>query len=176
MYFVFRRRQNVNDTTKNHLYKRINQKDMQTQLVVTGLIFYNNKLLLIHHKKLDLWLGVGGHIEENETPDQALRREIKEEVGIPVQFLQPTTVGLGGETHTLCAVPFHVSTHRVKDHDHCSLTYLCEAQTNQIVINKEIKGFQWVTKEELHKQEIPLDVQRIGKEAFRVYEGIKNGK
>lgn len=149
---------------------------MQTQLVVTGLIFHSNKLLLIHHKKLDLWLGVGGHIEENETPDRALRREIQEEVGIDIEFLQKTSIGLGAETHTLCALPFHVSIHKVKDHDHCSLTYLCEAATDQIKINKELKAFQWLTKEELHKAEVPIDVQSIGKEAFKIYEGIKNGK
>ena len=28
------------------------------------------------------WVGVGGHIEENESPDEALLREVKEETGL----------------------------------------------------------------------------------------------
>ena len=59
---------------------------MKTDLVVAGYIFSKDKVLLIHHKKLDLWLPVGGHIEKNETPDEALLREIKEEIGIDVRI------------------------------------------------------------------------------------------
>lgn len=44
------------------------------------LLIYRNK------KKNDLnegkWIGVGGHIETNETPDQALLREVKEETNL----------------------------------------------------------------------------------------------
>jgi len=35
-----------------------------------------------HHKKSGLWLVNGGHIDKNETPKQALKREIGEEWGI----------------------------------------------------------------------------------------------
>ena len=41
---------------------------MKTDLTVAGYILNNNKTLLIYHKKIGLWLPVGGHIEENETP------------------------------------------------------------------------------------------------------------
>ena len=57
---------------------------MKTDLVVAGFIFFENKVLLVHHKKLDLWLPVGGHIKKNETPDGALLREIKEKTKINV--------------------------------------------------------------------------------------------
>ena len=59
-------------------------------LTVGGYIIHNNKVLLIHHNKLNLWLPVGGHIDENETPDQALRREIKEEVNLDIV---PSSIG-----------------------------------------------------------------------------------
>ena len=46
------------------------------------LLLYRNK------EENDLnegkWLGVGGHLEEGETPDQALIREVKEETGLDV--------------------------------------------------------------------------------------------
>ncbi|MCR4280214.1 MAG: hypothetical protein NUV82_02175 [Candidatus Komeilibacteria bacterium] len=41
---------------------------MKTDLVVAGYIFHQNKVLLVHHTKLGLWLPVGGHIDANETP------------------------------------------------------------------------------------------------------------
>ena len=50
----------------------------------------DNKYLMLYRnkKKIDLnkgkWLGVGGHIEEGETPDQAMIRETKEETGLDV--------------------------------------------------------------------------------------------
>ena len=48
--------------------------------VATGYIVRDGKTLLVKHKKLHLWLPPGGHIEEGENPDAALRRELLEEV------------------------------------------------------------------------------------------------
>lgn len=50
---------------------------MKTDLVIGAFLIHNNKVLLIHHKKLNLWLPPGGHIEKNETPDDAVKREFK---------------------------------------------------------------------------------------------------
>jgi 8-oxo-dGTP diphosphatase len=45
---------------------------------------YNPKtkqIFIIHHKKSGLWLSPGGHIDKGETVLDALKREIKEELG-----------------------------------------------------------------------------------------------
>ena len=49
-------------------------------------------LLLFRDKKADdmnkgKWIGVGGHVEKGETNDEAAIREVKEETGLDVQFL-----------------------------------------------------------------------------------------
>ena len=53
-------------------------------------------MLLRNKRKNDLnegkWLGIGGHIEYNEEPDDALIREVKEETGI--RLLDYTKRGL----------------------------------------------------------------------------------
>jgi len=69
---------------------------MKIDLVVAAYIFReDDKLLLIKHKKLDKWLPVGGHIESNETPDQAVIRESSEEVGLDVILLQYSKLEVG---------------------------------------------------------------------------------
>ena len=37
--------------------------------------------LFLWHQKLQSWLPPGGHIEDNESPEEAARREIFEEIG-----------------------------------------------------------------------------------------------
>ena len=47
----------------------------------------NKKILLIHHKKFDRWVQPGGHIDENETFEEAALREAYEETGVKVRLL-----------------------------------------------------------------------------------------
>jgi ADP-ribose pyrophosphatase YjhB (NUDIX family) len=64
---------------------------VRNHFTVTGIVFNTeNKILMIHHNKLRVWLPPGGHIEENELPDDAVLREIFEETGIRALFLSET--------------------------------------------------------------------------------------
>ena len=42
---------------------------------------YKGKIVMCRHEKRETWEIPGGHIEENETPEEAARREIYEETG-----------------------------------------------------------------------------------------------
>ena len=51
----------------------------------------NSFLLLYRNKKKQdpnacKWIGIGGHIEEGETPDQCIVREVKEETGLTLTY------------------------------------------------------------------------------------------
>lgn len=56
------------------------------------------KILMLHRvtKRHDLnhgkWIGIGGHIEEGETPEMCIRREVLEETGLTVGSLQKTGI------------------------------------------------------------------------------------
>ena len=62
------------------------------QTVVCYLRRDDSYLFLYRNKKKNdynhgKWIGVGGHLEENETPDLAAIREVKEETGLNVNSL-----------------------------------------------------------------------------------------
>lgn len=52
-----------------------------------GMLIHRNKVLLVKHKKLGVWLNPGGHIDENELPHQAAEREFFEETGVKVRAI-----------------------------------------------------------------------------------------
>jgi len=48
---------------------------------------YTKKILLVKHKKNRKWTQPGGHMEENETPEETALREAYEETGLRVRLL-----------------------------------------------------------------------------------------
>jgi 8-oxo-dGTP diphosphatase len=69
---------------------RIAKPDRPDTHLVTYFVLLDqksNKILLVDHKKAELWLPPGGHVEKDEHPKQAAEREAKEELGIKAHFL-----------------------------------------------------------------------------------------
>jgi 8-oxo-dGTP pyrophosphatase MutT (NUDIX family) len=46
-----------------------------------------NRTLLLWHKRLQRWMPPGGHIDQDETPEETARRECKEETGLDVEIV-----------------------------------------------------------------------------------------
>ena len=70
-----------------HIHEKID-------FTVAIFVVHDAKVLLILHRKLGKWLPLGGHIELDEDPEIAARREAKEESGLDVELLgerPPTT-------------------------------------------------------------------------------------
>ncbi|MDQ4045733.1 MAG: NUDIX domain-containing protein [Chloroflexota bacterium] len=62
-------------------------RDVTRDFTVAVFVVHAGKTLLHYHPKLGKWLPPGGHIEPNELPDEAARREVAEEAGIDVQLV-----------------------------------------------------------------------------------------
>jgi 8-oxo-dGTP pyrophosphatase MutT (NUDIX family) len=99
-----------------HIHEKID-------FTVAIFVVHNGKILLIHHRKLDKWLPLGGHIELDEDPERAALREAKEESGLDVELLgeRPPTTSPG--TRALIA-PRFLDIHRISDtHEHIGMIY-----------------------------------------------------
>ena len=93
----------------------------------SALIIDNNKVLLVYHNKLNVWLYPGGHVEDNENPDEALLREVKEEIGLEVEIISDRDEILSDEKNSVFSLhlPYAILCELVGDHYHNDLIYKC---------------------------------------------------
>ncbi len=99
-----------------HIHEKID-------FTVAIFVVHERKILLIHHRKLDKWLPLGGHVELDEDPEIAALREAKEESGLEVELLgeRPPTTETG--TRALIA-PRFLDIHRINEtHEHIGMIY-----------------------------------------------------
>ncbi|MBN2880802.1 NUDIX hydrolase [Candidatus Woesearchaeota archaeon] len=130
----------------------------------TAFIFYNDKLLLINHKKLGRWLPVGGHSEDNETPKDTVIREVKEEVNLDVEFLEYYNYFKEiSKDVQIQPKPFYIFTQKNK----INYDFLCKTNnTDNLRIQKdEINDYKWISKENINDLEEPI--RTLVKEAFK---------
>ncbi len=63
-------------------------KSMIRHFTATAFIIDSKKrTLLLWHKRLQRWMPPGGHIDLNETPEAAAKRECKEETNLDVEII-----------------------------------------------------------------------------------------
>jgi 8-oxo-dGTP pyrophosphatase MutT (NUDIX family) len=98
------------------------------------------RLLLHHHRRLDRWLQMGGHIELEESPDVAALREGSEESGLRDLVL----VGDGIFDLDIHPIP---AAKGEPDHDHFDVRYLARTSTPEDVIvdRNESNELAWVS-------------------------------
>lgn len=117
---------------------------------VAIFIVQNGQVLLIHHRKLDKWLPIGGHIELEEDPEAAALREAREETGLEVELLgeRPPTTEPG--TRALIA-PRFLDIHRINEtHEHIGLIYWARPKSGEVTLAAaEHHHIRWVTAAEL---------------------------
>jgi ADP-ribose pyrophosphatase YjhB (NUDIX family) len=68
---------------------------------------HDGEVLLVEHKRLGLWIPVGGEVEPNETPLEAAKRELLEETGLEGDFSARSPIGVPGTPPGLIAYEEH---------------------------------------------------------------------
>jgi 8-oxo-dGTP pyrophosphatase MutT (NUDIX family) len=101
-----------------------------------------DRILLIHHAKLDIWVQPGGHVDpDDDDLVAAARREIAEETGLT--DLEP----VGG----IVDVDVHAFPARGEqpDHHHFDVRYAFVSRTAELDHNDEVHDARWVGLDDL---------------------------
>lgn len=99
-------------------------------------------LVLIHHKKLGIWVQPGGHVELSDADlIGSARREVLEEVGL--SDLEPIA---GDARSLLFDVDIHLIPARKADpaHEHFDVRFAFAAKTRELVHSDEVADLRWV--------------------------------
>jgi len=122
--------------------------------------------LLTHHRKLNRWLQLGGHVDgESDLPRAALR-EAREESGlIELDFFRETgrilTVDL--DVHLIPARPGE------PEHEHHDVRFLLIAGPDQqLVKSAESNDLRWFENSDLPRVAGDQSVLRLGRKALRL--------
>ena len=143
----------------------------KVDFTVEVFIVYKNKVLLRMHDKFHNWISVGGHIELDEDPIEAVIREVKEEVGLEVKLIG-TKPPIKNESHYKHIIPpRYLGVHQVDDvHRHVILIYFAKASTDIVsksTMEHERAETRWVTKEELKDMKLFPNILFYAEEALK---------
>ncbi|QNO13831.1 NUDIX hydrolase [Alkalicella caledoniensis] len=116
---------------------------MNRHFTVAVFIVYHGKVLLLRHRKLNMWLPPGGHIDPNELPDSAAVREVKEETGLDVVLIGDK--GLNVDYPHQLVIPRGIQVEDIEEnHQHIDLVYFATVKgNNSFVSNDESDAMGW---------------------------------
>jgi 8-oxo-dGTP pyrophosphatase MutT (NUDIX family) len=118
--------------------------------VISVCIVHRGKVLLVHHKTYDEWLPIGGHVELNEDPEQALHREVREECGLPIRLLQ-TAPAIAHPGVKPIPAPAYMDVHRTHGkHRHIAFVYFAVSRTDRArLLEREHHSLKWFSLRDL---------------------------
>jgi 8-oxo-dGTP diphosphatase len=119
-----------------------NEKEGRFMCVITALIKnrLNHKYLIIKHSESGKWQLPGGRMKQGEEILEAMNREVFEESGLkdinPVRLVQA----------------WHGYRREIKPENEIILiTFLCENDSETIVLSEEHSEYKWIEKEYLEE-------------------------
>src|ERR1041385_2920752 len=119
------------------------EQEGRFMVAVGALIEHNSsgKILLLKRAETEdylpgIWEDMGGRIKQFEEPEEALRREVREETGLEIEILKPLAV-------------FHdYYGERTAENEMLLITYWCKTESDHITLSDEHSEYKWVSGEE----------------------------
>lgn len=138
---------------------------------VATFVIHQQQVLLLWHRKLQMWLPPGGHIDANELPDQAAVREVLEESGIHCQLVgeRPLPVSYPPQLVRPAGIQLETITSQPA-HEHIDLIYFARVAPGsdlQLSSNDESEQIGWFTLEQVQAMNVAEDVLRWAELAMR---------
>jgi 8-oxo-dGTP diphosphatase len=125
---------------------------MDTRVYTAAVIMRDDKTLIVKRAATqrfapNQWEFVSGFMEENETAEQTILRELKEEIGCEAKIIQSLSVyEVTDDEGRWVVVPFLVEI----------------PESSAITLSQEHSDFMWVVKEELSRlPELADDVKAL---------------
>ena len=145
--------------------------------VATVYVVNDGATALHHHDKLDMWLPPGGHVERDELPHVAAEREVREELGMPVDLVAPAGDVDTGTVRSLPR-PRHVLLEDIDvygdgsvGHQHVDFVFYGRVPGREIdpgAGEQAAEDWAWLDPGDLAaRSDLEADVAAIGREAIR---------
>jgi 8-oxo-dGTP pyrophosphatase MutT (NUDIX family) len=152
---------------------------MDRHLTVSGFVVHEGRTALHWHRKNQMWLPAGGHIEAGEDPVEAVLREIREEYALECEVipLAPRTPYIDGPAQI--EPPYTILNEIIApDHVHVDFVYFCRVLSGYPGNSHEPGSpIIWFDADQLaagaaslNDRDVPFvpDVQALGIEAIRL--------
>jgi 8-oxo-dGTP diphosphatase len=136
---------------------------MERHFTVSGFLVDGPRTMLHWHKKLQLWLPPGGHVDPDEDPVQAVVREVREETGIAAEVIPHGPLLPFAEPPQI-PPPLAIIVADVPQgpHQHIDMSYALRPIAGVPPTAPDgDHGFVWVTEDQLRRNE-PLPVAACG--------------
>ena len=130
-----------------HIHEKID-------LTVEAFIVHKDKVLLRRHDKYGIWLSIGGHVELDEDPNQAVIREAKEEVGLDIELVDSRPFKYKDGQFEELITPISLNRHRINPtHEHVCMIYFATSKSADIIPEKETDVWKWCALEDIDSLE-----------------------
>lgn len=143
--------------------------EITRHFTATTFVVHKDKTLLHKHLNLDMWLPPGGHIDRDELPHVAAKREVLEETGIEVEIVHDEPTIFSDNAREIPG-PRHLLLENINPfHQHIDMIYFAKASSYEVnPDSNESQDLKWFTTEELQSDEIENDIRILGEEAIKV--------